>query len=50
MAAFTPALVLVLGFFRIVLVLVLVLGLFRLFRLTQRDFEMGSSPPTTQKK
>jgi hypothetical protein len=43
MVAFTPALVLVLGFFRIVLVLVLVLvlGLFRLFRLTQRDFEMS---------
>ena len=41
MVAFTPVLVLVLGFFWIVLVLllVLVLGLFRLFRLTQGDFD-----------
>jgi hypothetical protein len=47
MLAFTPVLVLVLGFFRIVLVLVLVLvlGLFRLFRLTQRDLEMSSRTP-----
>jgi hypothetical protein len=38
MAAFTPALVLVLGFFRIVLVLVLVLGLFRLFAADTEGF------------